>query len=350
MYLRNRNSSSVLNTIGYYATVVLLAGIFWNDVALSSPLTRREDDDVQPDDPDSDVDTTPAAIFAGRFSIRKPDNYPSLDDCRNKVDPATDKSVFYSQVGKHEEKPQRFADSIQGVLLREGYPQGFTDKNDDWTGYPKFMQRASQAFAEKTSGTTHVLLPTDGKTDLSKRVWAKFEKPNLIRDEGPCNRIVKVDPDDFTKQCVLWDRGGKADDKLPNCNDENGPIPDKSSGPASPSSLKYAPGWCGLHVTQYQKNEPDSNPTGNYLLSITIFDAEQQQIGHVEKADAPSGQSVNLDSALPWVLITTAQNVDDDAVLFDYADQHWGSNDQEHHCNFGAYDSGKREGDCGFSC
>ena len=70
----------------------------------------------------------------------------------------------------------------------------------------------------------------------------------------------------------------------------------------------------------------------------------------MDKADAPSGQGVGVTSALPLVLIVTAQNVDDDAVLFAYGDQSWGSNDQPHQCNFGAYDSGKREGDCGFSC
>ena len=42
--------------------------------------------------------------------------------------------------------------------------------------------------------------------------------------------------------------------------------------------------------------------------------------------------------------------VDDDAVLFKYAEQHFGSNDQDHQCNFGKYDNMKREGDCGFTC
>ena len=345
MYVCKGSSSSVLAKLGRFATVALLAGGLLHSVALSSPLTRRQDDGVEPDDPDSDVDNPSGDPFSGQT-----DNYPSLDDCRGKVSVATDKSVFYSQVGKHEDKPQKFADSIGGTLLREAYPAGFTDKNDQWTGYAKFLQRASQAFAEKTSGTAHVLLPTDGSTDISKKVWTRFEKPYLIADGGACNRIIKVDPDDFNKQCILWDRSGASDPKIPNCNAENGPIPDPSSSPANPSNTQYTPGWCGVHVTQFQKNEADSNPTGNYLLSVTIFDAAQKQIGQVEKVDAPSGQGVNVDSVLPYVLIVTAQNVDDDAVLFAYADQSWGSNDQPHHCNFGAYDSGKREGDCGFTC
>ena len=75
---------------------------------------------------------------------------------------------------------------------------------------------------------------------------------------------------------------------------------------------------------------------------MTIFDNAQKQIGQVLNQDAPSEQGVDVDSALPYALIVTAQNVDADAVLFSYAGQAWGSNDQPHHCNFGAYDSGSR--------
>lgn len=109
----------------------------------------------------------------------------------------------------------------------------------------------------------------------------------------------------------------------------------------------FVPGWCGLHVIQHQKPDPSRD---NYTLDIKIFDASGNPIGEVDGADAPSGVGVGVDSALPYVLIVTAQNVDDDAVLFAYAAQNWGSNDQDHHCNFGAYDSGSRQGDCGFTC
>ena len=102
-------------------------------------------------------------------------------------------------------------------------------------------------------------------------------------------------------------------------------------------------------MTQHQKNEPD-NPSGNYKLDIQIKDAGGAPIGGVGGADAPTNQGVGVTSQLPAVLIVTTGAVDDDAVLFDYNGAHWGSNDQAHACNFGAYDSGKREGDCGFTC
>lgn len=230
MHFGQKISSSVLDRISYFATIFLLAGILLNGVALSSPVIRRQDDDVEPDDPDSDdVDELVPPGFTPDGNplpvVELEDKYPSLDECRSKVSVDADKSVFYSRVGKHEDKPQKFADSIQGVLVREAYPAGFTDRNNAYSGYQKFMARASQAFAEKTSGIAYVLLPTDGKEDISKKVWIRIEKPALIAAEGACNRIVKVDPDDFTKQCVLWDRNGEKDPGKPDCKEENGPIP-----------------------------------------------------------------------------------------------------------------------------
>ncbi|KAL6713990.1 hypothetical protein ACLMJK_008484 [Lecanora helva] len=327
MYINKGGSSSLLSSLGYLFSLLLLIGILHQNIALATPLTKR--DDAEPDDPDSDTDGTNQILPSA-------DNYPDLDKCRENVNVAKDKSVFYSAVGKHEDKPQNFADQLpDGVLLREAYPNGFTDKNDEWTGYKKFLERASQAFAEKSSGIVHVLLPTD-KTDIGKKVWTKIEKPALT-SSGSVTRIVKVDPDDFTKMCVLW---GAEDDNLAGCDLENGPVPAKG---------KYTPGWCGVHVTQHQKKNPD-DPSSHYSLDVTIYDGAEQEIGSVTGQDAPGGQGVDVDSKLPYVLIVTAQQVDADPLLFKYGDQSWGSNDQSHHCNFGSYDSGHRDGDCGFTC
>lgn len=109
----------------------------------------------------------------------------------------------------------------------------------------------------------------------------------------------------------------------------------------------FTPGWCGVHVTQYQKPRPGID---NYTLDVKMFDSAGNAIGEVNGADAPAGVGVGVTSALPYVLMVTAQNLDADAVLFAYGAQNWGSNDQEHFCDFGAYDGGKREGDCGFTC
>ncbi|KAF2465526.1 uncharacterized protein BDR25DRAFT_378688 [Lindgomyces ingoldianus] len=108
----------------------------------------------------------------------------------------------------------------------------------------------------------------------------------------------------------------------------------------------YQPGWCGVHVTQYRPSEA----AGHYRLDIIIKDNAGEEIGALNYADSSSDVSVGVTSSLPWVLILTAGASDYDAVLFAYAGQSWGSNDQQHHCNFGEYDRGARQGDCGFSC
>lgn len=105
-------------------------------------------------------------------------------------------------------------------------------------------------------------------------------------------------------------------------------------------------GWCTMHVVQYQKNEPPVT-TDQYRFNLTIFDPTGRFIGDNNFCENPCTITAYLPAS---TLTATAGEVDNDAVLFDYADQHWGSNDQEHHSNFGAYDNGFRQGDTGFSC
>ena len=121
----------------------------------------------------------------------------------------------------------------------------------------------------------------------------------------------------------------------------------EAAGRTGPGGFKA--GWCGFHVTQYQKGNPN-DPASHYHLDISVKDASGAVIGTVGYQDAPSGQVVHCPSRLPNDVIVTAQNVDADALLFQYGDQTFGSNDQAHHCNFGKYDSGSRNGDCGFTC
>lgn len=116
--------------------------------------------------------------------------------------------------------------------------------------------------------------------------------------------------------------------------------------------LGYLPGNCGVHVTQYQKNEGPNAANGaggtsNYRFDITIFDDNQIQIGQVLLADAPGGVGVDVDSKLPLVLVVTSEQVDSDPVQFAYGGQSWDSNSQ---CSVGGYDSGSRNMDCGFAC
>ncbi len=81
---------------------------------------------------------------------------------------------------------------------------------------------------------------------------------------------------------------------------------------------------------QYQKNEGQSASndgvgTSDYRFTITLQDDQHEVIGGVDYYDAPSGQGVDVDSALPLVFIATAGNVDDDPISFAYGDQSWKS-------------------------
>ncbi|KAL8762173.1 MAG: hypothetical protein Q9184_001770 [Pyrenodesmia sp. 2 TL-2023] len=254
--------------------------------------------------------------------------YPDLAKCREKCNVGKDKSLFYSRVGKWQDKPTDFAKQEGLTLVREAYPSGFTEKNSHYTGFTGFAKRFSQAFAEKTSGVAWALLPTNS-TDITKHVWAKIERPALEVANGACTRIIKVDPDDFSKRYILWDRDGKNSDDV---SLENGPVPD----PPSDSGATFEPGRCRVHVTQYQKNEAN-NPSPVYRLDLTIFDNADKVAGQNFGVDAPTGKYVGTTSLLPFVLLAAAGEEDDSAVLFRYGAQSWGSNDQEHECDFGGY-------------
>lgn len=89
-----------------------------------------------------------------------------------------------------------------------------------------------------------------------------------------------------------------------------------------------------MHVTQYQKNEPDvpafaaNNP--EYVLEVCIYDANQVLLNKFDGEDgcgnfvALNGQPQAIVTALPNLMYITVGAMDDDAVLFTYGDQDWG--------------------------
>lgn len=148
--------------------------------------------------------------------------------------------------------------------------------------------------------------------------------------------------DDSLKYVGLWTHEGAEPGQFVKCTDDT-------------ADATYAPGWCGVHVTQYQKNEGPVNAkrdtTADYRFDVFIYDSAGTLVGEADLLDIPSGSSASvIGSVLPQAFSITAPNVDGDAVYMTYGDQNWGSNDQDHQCNFGSYDSGNRDGDCGFTC
>lgn len=135
----------------------------------------------------------------------------------------------------------------------------------------------------------------------------------------------------------------------------NSPLSSSSSlsGSSTPtmalSSHTYTPGWCGVHVTQYHRNESSDNPRSDFKFDFRIYDGAEALLATFMGADIPSGLTLSIVAPLPTVFNVTAKGTDDDPVLFEYNGASW-SSDNTRHCKFGGYSETHREGDCGFTC
>ncbi len=199
----------------------------------------------------------------------------------------------------------------------------------------------------------------------------------IAYDDDPDDQSYQVNAADFTlpapvdiAQCSV--DVSNPDQPSVSCDGQNNdpldpvdPAVDQTLdlAPSTPAAAppSYATGWCGMHIVQYQKNEQGdpahpSNP--EYVIDVSLFDAKQKPIplkncngcGNTASTVAPNGKAAYIESSLPYGMEITCGAVDSDAVLFAYADQFWGSNDQPHHSNFGPYSDGSRSGDTGFTC
>jgi hypothetical protein len=110
-----------------------------------------------------------------------------------------------------------------------------------------------------------------------------------------------------------------------------------------PTPKGYAPGQCGIHVTQYQKPDPSKDP---YSYDAKIFDANQNEIGNT--GGKQPGPILVVNSKLPMGLTITARAVDTDALHFGYDGVMWDGVAPS--CSVGKFDNGKRVMDCGFNC
>ena len=122
---------------------------------------------------------------------------------------------------------------------------------------------------------------------------------------------------------------------------------DLRSRPAEADSAfpsRYAPGSCGVHVTQHQKPNP---ATDSYTFDILVKDANGVEIGGSAGVVGATGQTINQYSQLPYVLLITAGGIDSDPVSFAYAASHW---DSHNGCSTEAYDSRSQQINCSFPC
>lgn len=114
----------------------------------------------------------------------------------------------------------------------------------------------------------------------------------------------------------------------------------------SQPAKRFVSGYCGFHITQYQKNENGNG--ADYSFDIRMKDDIQDQIGGINGLTIPSLQTRSVYSELPNTLDITAGSLDVDPITFSYAGQLFDTGSSQ--CSLGEYDSGSRQADCGFSC
>ncbi|KAI0012355.1 hypothetical protein F4779DRAFT_614557 [Xylariaceae sp. FL0662B] len=108
---------------------------------------------------------------------------------------------------------------------------------------------------------------------------------------------------------------------------------------------RYVSGRCGLHATQYQKNE---NGVGaEYQFTVQVKDAVGAILGGADNAAVADYGSLDIYSQLPAVVVLTAGAADSDPVTFSYNGATFSSSNG---CSTGGFDGGARQMDCGFTC
>ncbi|KAK2792987.1 hypothetical protein FQN51_001392 [Onygenales sp. PD_10] len=347
-------SLQVLRGIPFLGIITLLVGFLlqsslFQDGALASPI-----EDLHARELAKRYIGTPS----GKRGDGGPDasDYQSDDDIRSAYIDTEGPSVFFAQIGDSGPAYKFAKDEVGGNIFRGNFPSKWTNRNGrskEW--YQDFADRFSGVFAEKASGEVFFVAPWDEEIE-DCRVWKRIEFPTLIMNPA-VSKITLVNYKDFGQRKAIWARPfffGPALEKRENqlqkrenvCFDWDGYGEDPSAG--GEDTLDYSPAWCGIHITQYQKNDRD-NPHPDYRFDISIKDHQGQEIGRADFANGPKDEKINVYSALPWVLVVTPGAVDSDPVRFAYSDQSWDSND-ESRCSMGNYDSGNRDGDCGFSC
>ena len=319
-------------------------------------------------------DFTNMVAFAWREADQVTDTFKRWFDASNAQDVKNVLEKMVSQSGVQQPTPLMTnwiceRDDIKGLCTpgKNAYsvsnkgqfhfcPQGLSKPNlrdlqcSDLDGYAsEKMKSVAFTMLHESTHWTQV-----GDAALGKHITDKANGASDCFNLSPSDKLINAQNYAFlgaeayfqVKRCTFTDPPPGTTDADDN-NDDASVSPDTFTG-----------GWCGMHVTQYQKNEPDG-PAANspdYVLSVCIYDANQVLLNQYPGEDgcgqfvALNGVAQAIDTALPNLMYVTVGAVDDDAVLFTYGDQDWGSNDQPHHSNFGAYDNGKREGDTGFSC
>ncbi|KAI4200168.1 MAG: hypothetical protein LQ350_004129 [Teloschistes chrysophthalmus] len=370
-----QNSKSIVFNLLILCLGILLSADYFQSTVLASPITG-----------------TPS----GKQGAGGPDtsDYPPDKDLESDFVNPSGPFVFFSGIGDSQ-KPYEFANSLNNgaVILRGAFPKGYVSRggvtkkplrSTQWL--QDFFDRASGVFADKAvkaGKRVYFVGRFDDENAIRPcSVWSRIELPTLA---AAGVEITHVDYSNFEKKksyavpkdldpapiITPREANGGLVKRQDYCFDWQGDREDPADPDSDPQvGLGYYPGNCGVHLQQvktqhtlflppplalthslqYQKNEGKAAANGvgnggtsNYRFTIQLQDDQHEIIGGVDYYDAPGGQGVGVDSALPLVFIATAGNVDHDPVSFAYGSQKWKSSDSQ--CRVGRYDSGSRQMD-----
>ncbi|KAL8779068.1 MAG: hypothetical protein Q9203_003054 [Teloschistes exilis] len=124
--------------------------------------------------------------------------------------------------------------------------------------------------------------------------------------------------------------------------------------PTAPSTPDYATGVCGMHITQYQRNEKDSNPTNDYQLEVNVKDAKGAEAANLPKMSAPQDKPLTMNGLKSPMTIRLGGYKDDKAkgensvIYFAYDGKNFDTESLK--CHKGGYEDGNRDMDCNFDC
>lgn len=110
--------------------------------------------------------------------------------------------------------------------------------------------------------------------------------------------------------------------------------------------LGYAEGTCEVHITQYQKPNPATDP---YSLEVWVKDANADVIGYKEKTPVKNNKLIVVSKLKGATMGFRTGEVDDDGIEISYALDSWNTDDKAR-CKVGNYDGGNRDMDCSFAC
>lgn len=127
-----------------------------------------------------------------------------------------------------------------------------------------------------------------------------------------------------------------------------------AAAPTTAPTPNYATGVCGMHITQYQRNEKDSNPTNDYQLEVNVKDAKGAEAANLPKMSAPQDKPLTMNGLKTPMTIRLGGYKDDKAkgedsvIYFAYDGQNFDTESLK--CHKGGYEDGNRDMDCNFNC